>query len=137
MRHWLSRSARRRRAPGLPDLRQRRGHPESALRRAVEQVAAFNRAVRETTGALWPCARGPISTVSTAGSGSCSRSRAASRCGSDPESIEVFWELGVRMVGLTWNRRNAFADGLLGAGRAAASRGSARSSSTGWWSSGS
>jgi membrane dipeptidase len=31
--------------------------------------------------------------------------------GSDPASIDVFWELGVRMVGLTWNRRNAFADG--------------------------
>ena len=31
--------------------------------------------------------------------------------GSDPEAIDVFVELGVRMVGLTWNRRNAFADG--------------------------
>lgn len=31
--------------------------------------------------------------------------------GSSPELIEVFWALGVRMVSLTWNRRNAFADG--------------------------
>src|SRR5262245_55596617 len=31
--------------------------------------------------------------------------------GSRPELIEVFWALGVRMVALTWNRRNAFADG--------------------------
>jgi len=31
--------------------------------------------------------------------------------GSDAEAIDVFVELGVRMVGLTWNRRNAFADG--------------------------
>jgi membrane dipeptidase len=31
--------------------------------------------------------------------------------GADPESIEIFWLLGVRMVSLTWNRRNAFADG--------------------------
>ena len=31
--------------------------------------------------------------------------------GSRPELIEVFWELGVRMVSLTWNRRNLFADG--------------------------
>src|SRR5262249_15516312 len=31
--------------------------------------------------------------------------------GSSPELVEVFWELGVRMVGLTWQHRNAFADG--------------------------
>ena len=31
--------------------------------------------------------------------------------GTNPELIEVFWELGVRMASLTWNRRNAFADG--------------------------
>ncbi len=32
--------------------------------------------------------------------------------GYDPGLIDVFWALGVRMVSLTWNRRNAFADGL-------------------------
>jgi membrane dipeptidase len=32
--------------------------------------------------------------------------------GSDPDLIDHFWQLGVRMVGLTWNARNAFADGL-------------------------
>src|SRR5262249_25037019 len=31
--------------------------------------------------------------------------------GSSPELIDAFWALGVRMVGLTWSRRNAFADG--------------------------
>ena len=31
--------------------------------------------------------------------------------GSDPELLDAFSRLGVRMVGLTWNRRNAFADG--------------------------
>ena len=30
----------------------------------------------------------------------------------DPGLIDAFWHLGVRMVGLTWNNRNAFADGL-------------------------
>ncbi|HBN09561.1 MAG TPA: dipeptidase [Cyanobacteria bacterium UBA8530] len=30
----------------------------------------------------------------------------------DPELMEVFFELGVRMVSLTWNERNPFADGL-------------------------
>jgi membrane dipeptidase len=32
--------------------------------------------------------------------------------GSDPDLIDHFWGVGVRMVGLTWNLRNAFADGL-------------------------
>ena len=32
--------------------------------------------------------------------------------GYDVGSADAFWELGVRMVGLTWNRRNQFADGL-------------------------
>ena len=32
--------------------------------------------------------------------------------GSDADLIEHFWQLGVRMVGLTWNARNPFADGL-------------------------
>jgi membrane dipeptidase len=32
--------------------------------------------------------------------------------GEDPDLIDAFWHLGVRMVGLTWNARNAFADGL-------------------------
>jgi membrane dipeptidase len=31
--------------------------------------------------------------------------------GYDPTLIDVFWSLGVRMVSLTWNRRNPFADG--------------------------
>lgn len=29
----------------------------------------------------------------------------------DPANLEVFYRLGVRMIGLTWNGRNAFADG--------------------------
>src|SRR5207248_7728085 len=32
--------------------------------------------------------------------------------GEDSEMVEIFCALGVRMVGLTWNRRNVFADGL-------------------------
>ena len=30
----------------------------------------------------------------------------------DPGALETFYERGVRWLGLTWNRRNAFADGL-------------------------
>ena len=32
--------------------------------------------------------------------------------GYDPTLVDVFWLLGVRMLALTWNRRNPFADGL-------------------------
>ena len=31
--------------------------------------------------------------------------------GTDPQMFDIFWELGVRLVGLTWNTRNSFADG--------------------------
>jgi membrane dipeptidase len=89
---------------GVEDL------PESALRRAVEQVAAFGRAVREAER---------VAAVRTSGDldglgdriGLVLSLEGCEPLGSDPEAIDVFWELGVRMVGLTWNRRNAFADG--------------------------
>ena len=35
----------------------------------------------------------------------------AEALGYDPSLIDVFCDLGVRMVSLTWNRRNAFGDG--------------------------
>ena len=41
---------------------------------------------------------------------------------------ETFWELGVRMAGLTWNRRNPYSDG---AARTAGSPASDARSSTG------
>ena len=31
--------------------------------------------------------------------------------GTDPQMFDIFWELGVRLVALTWNTRNSFADG--------------------------
>jgi membrane dipeptidase len=84
--------------------------PEAALRRAVEATASFQRAVRE-------CDR--VARVRSAADLDALGDRiglvlALEGCeplGSDAEAIDVFVELGVRMVGLTWNRRNAFADG--------------------------
>lgn len=32
--------------------------------------------------------------------------------GYDEALADIFWQLGVRMVGLTWNRRNPYADGV-------------------------
>ena len=87
--------------------------PEGALRQVLGQVAAFERAVHEN--------RSEIVAVKTA-----SDLRLAERgerigvmlsleggepLGYDVWMAEVFWSLGVRMIGLTWNRRNPFADG--------------------------
>ena len=90
---------------GIEDL------PENALRRAVEAVAAFNRALRE-------CDRvAPVRTAADLDAldgriGLLLSLEGAEPLGYDPEAAEVFWELGARMFALTWNRRNAFADGL-------------------------
>ena len=36
----------------------------------------------------------------------------AEALGREPDLVHVFHQLGVRMIGLTWNRSNEFADGL-------------------------
>src|SRR4029077_12740737 len=40
----------------------------------------------------------------------------AEALGYDPWMAEIMWELGVRMLSLTWNRRNPFADGAAETG---------------------
>jgi membrane dipeptidase len=89
---------------GLEDI------PENALRRAVEQAAAFQRAVRETDDVVAVRTQADLDGLGDR-LGLVLSIEGCEPLGADPESIEVFWELGVRMVGLTWNRRNAFADG--------------------------
>jgi membrane dipeptidase len=85
--------------------------PELGLRRALEQVAAFNRALRE-------CAEDVRSVRSRADvDHDDGRIRlllsleGVEPLGYDAALADVFWELGVRMASLTWNRRNPFADG--------------------------
>ncbi len=85
---------------------------EGALHRGLLQAAAFHRALRDC----------PERTVWVRGGGDLDRldgrvglmlsMEGAEPLGWDPGLINAFWELGVRMVSLTWNRRNAFADGL-------------------------
>ena len=36
--------------------------------------------------------------------------------GYEVATTDLFWELGLRMAGLTWNRRNPFADGAVESG---------------------
>ncbi len=87
--------------------------PEGALREALSMVASFHRALAEspdrlvqiTTAAdLDPVERGERLGLMLALEG-------VECFGVETWPADVFAELGVRMAGLTWNRRNAFADG--------------------------
>ena len=64
-------------------------------------------------GTLSLSARRQTSTLSSGVSGSASAlsRKGAEALGYETTLIDVFYELGLRMVSLTWNRRNPFADG--------------------------
>src|SRR5438552_7188471 len=83
--------------------------PEAALRIALKQAASFWRAVRANAGAVRPILG--RDDLEGQGIGLLLSLEGAEPLGSDPALIDAFWRLGVRMVGLTWNRRNAFAEG--------------------------
>ncbi|MGI9658332.1 MAG: dipeptidase [Gaiellaceae bacterium] len=88
--------------------------PEGALRHAIEQVVAWQRAGRENSDRVALVrSRGDLDAVASGAKiGLVLSVEGAEMYGYDVGSAEAFWELGVRMVGLTWNRRNQFADGL-------------------------
>jgi membrane dipeptidase len=93
--------------------------PESALRRALEQVAAAHRAAEENRdAAVLVRTREDLDAVLADGRiGLILSMEGAEPFGYDPTMADVFWDLGVRVFGLTWNRRNPFADGAAeGAG---------------------
>jgi membrane dipeptidase len=87
--------------------------PELALRRALEQVEAFLRAVRENGDEVVHVrSRADLDEALHSGRiGLLLALEGADPFGHRPSLADVFWELGVRMLGLTWMRRNAFADG--------------------------
>jgi membrane dipeptidase len=86
----------------------------TVLRRALSQVAAFHRALREN----------PADTRWIANASDLARLADDERIGlllsiegvepweADDDLADDFWELGVRMASLTWNFRNLFADGV-------------------------
>lgn len=88
--------------------------PEGGLRRALEQVAACYRAVAENSErVLLVRTRDDLLALDEGRQlGLMLSMEGAEPFGYDPETADIFWELGVRMFALTWNRRNAFADGL-------------------------
>jgi len=87
--------------------------PDGALRAGLRLAGAFHAAVRENAGDVFQVtSAGDLDAVEPGrGLGLMLSIEGAEVLGSSPELIEAFWALGVRMVGLTWSRRNAFADG--------------------------
>jgi membrane dipeptidase len=90
--------------------------PEGALRQGLKQAAAFHRAIREGDGALVEVSTSDdladLADLDPARRlGLLLSMEGAEPLGSSPELMDVFWRLGVRIVALTWNDRNAFADG--------------------------
>ena len=87
--------------------------PRAPLYALLEQVTAWSRAIRENDKIV--CAIRTRSDLTRLSDGSrLGLMLAIEDCspfGRDIDWVEVFWELGVRMVSLTWNRRNSFADG--------------------------
>jgi membrane dipeptidase len=92
--------------------------PEGALREGLGQVAAFHRAVAENSDRVVAVRRrADLADVeSGARTGLMLSMEGAEALGYDPWMAEVMWELGVRMLSLTWNRRNPFADGAAESG---------------------
>lgn len=87
--------------------------PEGTLREALGQATCLLRAVRENPGRvqqvrtaadLDPVERGERLGLMLSLEG-------VEQFGYEIWPAETFWELGVRMAGLTWNRRNPYADG--------------------------
>ena len=87
--------------------------PEGSLREALRQVTALHHAVREnpervltvrTQADLDAVERGERIGLMLALEG-------VEPFGYEVATADLFWELGLRMAGLTWNRRNPFADG--------------------------
>jgi membrane dipeptidase len=89
--------------------------PEGSLREALSQVAAFHRALRENPQRLTPVrAAADLDAVESGERiGLLLSLEGVEQFGVETWPADVFHELGVRMAGLTWNRRNPFADGAV------------------------
>ena len=87
--------------------------PEGSLREALGQVASFHRALSENRGRVTHVRSAADLDAVEAGEriGLVLSLEGVEQFGVETWPANVFHELGVRMVGLTWNRRNAFADG--------------------------
>jgi membrane dipeptidase len=87
--------------------------PEGSLREALGQVASFHRALRESAERVVHVRSAADLDPVESGEriGLVLSLEGVEQFGVETWPADVFHELGVRMAGLTWNRRNAFADG--------------------------
>jgi membrane dipeptidase len=100
--------------------------PEGSLREALGQATCLLRAVRESPDRLVQIRTAADLDAVTRGDriGLMLSLEGVEPFGFETWPAETFWELGMRMAGLTWNRRNPYADGaaedggLSGLGRA-------------------
>jgi membrane dipeptidase len=87
--------------------------PESALRKALLGVAAFDRAVAENPAVIAVRSAADLDAALGPGRlGLMLSLEGTEPLGYEPGLIDVFCSLGVRMASLTWNRRTPFADGV-------------------------
>jgi len=87
--------------------------PEGTLRDALAQATSFHRALRENRERVAPVLRsGDVEAVERGEHlGLMLSLEGVEPFGYEIWPVDVFWELGVRMASLTWNRRNPYADG--------------------------
>jgi membrane dipeptidase len=87
--------------------------PEGSLREALSMVASFHNALRENDDRVVQVREAADLDVVESGEriGLVLALEGVECFGVETWPADVFHALGVRMAGLTWNRRNAFADG--------------------------
>ena len=87
--------------------------PEGSLREALRQVTALAHALAESPDRLIAVrSRADLDAVEGGERmGLMLALEGVEPFGYEVATADVFWELGLRMAGLTWNRRNPFADG--------------------------
>lgn len=92
--------------------------PEGALREALGQATLLARAARENAGRVTQVrTRADLEAVERGERiGLMLSLEGVEQFGYDVWPAETFWELGVRMAGLTWNRRNPYCDGAADSG---------------------
>jgi len=92
--------------------------PEGSLREALRQVTALQHALAENAGRVAAVrTRADLDAVERGERiGLVLALEGVEPFGYEVATADLFWELGLRMAGLTWNRRNPFADGAADEG---------------------
>lgn len=87
--------------------------PEMALRKALSQISSLYEEIKESPDKLMICYSGEDMNIAKQENkiGFLLSLEGAEPIGTDLSLLRVFYELGVRNLGLVWSRRNAVGDG--------------------------